>query len=194
LNQTHLVAIPPEEERLLAALVGRPLDLVRAEVCGVEVVCGDLMLDFSVDEVPTPGERNPHADANRVAVSQPEWGMSGERERWTDLGTVVEVAKLRVRSSTSLPADAGAIRIRNELRPSMGWNIVYLAADEESKPGLPLIISDVGVEIVTDRKHRVLIYCFEATIFIGIAMDATPEMDWIKVVERVSIARAAPAV
>jgi hypothetical protein len=77
------------------------------------------------------------------------------------------------------------------LCPTTGWDVVYLAADEELQPGLPLIVTDVAVEVVTDRGRRALIYTPGVTNFIGIAVDSEPEVDWAGATERLVIAPVA---
>jgi hypothetical protein len=87
------VRLSAEELAELTALVGRPLHSVAGDGFAVELSVGDAVLAAVPEEIPTPDDRHPHAEATRpkfLRVDSPR-----DRSSWVtvgkDLGTVKAV-------------------------------------------------------------------------------------------------------
>ena len=124
--------ISPQEARLLAGFLHRPLDSVTTDDWSVLLRFGDQALRLLPEEVATPDAAHPHGDVVRVRVEAAHANGTGYRELATSLGRIETIQVLTTVICLSAPVAAPPLPVEGAMVPAgMEYHPLYLHPDAD---------------------------------------------------------------
>jgi hypothetical protein len=167
------VLVSSAEAQLLAALVGRPIDIVLHDGWAVYLESGELHLGFQPEETPAPTAEHPHACISRPAVrrrgsnlpppGRPEWVLH-------ELGAVTHVSLLHAWVSWSPPRWGGPIKVLNaEFPAGIEYGPILARPHSDTPTGSAVFPSDLGILLETSLGQWYLMYT-DTGFFVDLAI------------------------
>jgi hypothetical protein len=176
------VKLSDAEKGYLTMLIGNPVNSVRGDGFSVELWVGELVLSAVPDEMHTPDDGHPEAEVTRpvFAVAESPQLIDEPAIMARDLGDVVSIRVLSTFVSFSpvtvrppLDLGGGVVLPESPGYEELHHSSVNDAAEAAVADNAALVSLDIGVELETDRDHRILVFTLGYSV--RAAVDETAE-------------------